>query len=107
MDDTIVNTKQARAKEANPSSELPVRLQQLYTMLRRWRNERAKADGVPDYVLFRNAQLAVICRTLPRSKAALMQIEGIGEATCRKYGEELLALIPKDLEPYCEDEKIS
>ena len=35
MDDTIVNTKQARAKEADPSSELPERLQPLYTMLRR------------------------------------------------------------------------
>ena len=55
-----------------------------------------KEEGVPAYALFRNAQLAEICKRRPRSLAALGQIEGVGEATCRKYGADLLALVPDE-----------
>jgi superfamily II DNA helicase RecQ len=85
------------AGEADPGEALPEAVRHLYRALRQWRNERAKAEGVPAYALFRNAQLAEVCRRLPRSLAALREIEGIGEATCRKYGEALLAMIPADL----------
>jgi superfamily II DNA helicase RecQ len=77
----------------DPGAALPEALQPLYRNLRRWRNERAKAEGVPAYALFRNVQLAEICRRLPRSLAALREIEGIGEATCAKYGQEVLSLL--------------
>ena len=49
---------------------------------------RAQAQAV------RNAQIAEICRRLPRSLAAFKEIEGIGEATCNKYGAAILAQIP-------------
>jgi hypothetical protein len=58
-----------------------------------------RGDHAPSYVVLRNAQLAEICRRVPRSLAELRAIAGIGEASCRKYGEELLALIPADLLP--------
>ncbi len=77
-----------KAPEDDPGRELPEALQSLYRTLRNWRNERAKADGVPAYVVLRNAQLAEICRKLPRSLAALRQIEGFGEGTCEKYGKK-------------------
>jgi superfamily II DNA helicase RecQ len=86
------------ADHADPGDALPETARPLYRNLRGWRNERAKTDGVPAYALFRNAQLAEICRRAPRSLAALREIDGIGEATCRKYGAELLALIPADYE---------
>lgn len=82
--------------EPDPGRELSPQLQGLYNSLRHWRNEKAKADGVPAYVLFRNTQLAEICRRLPRTMAALQEIEGLGEATARKYGEDLLALMPAE-----------
>jgi hypothetical protein len=88
----------ARDRE-DPGDNLPEHLQPLYQSLRQWRNERAKQVGVPSYVIMRNIQLAKICRTLPRSLAALKQIEGVGEATAAKYGQEILAQIPKDLQP--------
>lgn len=81
----------------DPGRELPGHLQSLYRSLRRWRNERAKQEGVPSYVLFRNVQAAEICRRLPRSIAELRQIDGIGEETCRKYGKDILQLIPEEL----------
>ena len=88
----------ARNRE-DPGDNLSEHLQPLYQALRQWRNDRAKQVGVPSYVILRNVQLAEICRTLPRSLAALKQIEGVGEATTAKYGPEILAQIPPDLQP--------
>lgn len=96
MDEASRSPKPGKSSDDDPSKGLPEHLQPLYRTLRQWRNDKAKREGVPSYVLFRNAQLAEICRQLPKSKAALLQIEGIGEATCAKYGDEVLALIPKD-----------
>ena len=76
---------------------LPDHLRPLYRSLRTWRNETARAEGIPSYLILRNTQLAEICRRLPRTKTDLRRIEGIGEATCSKYGDALLGLIPPDL----------
>ena len=83
-----------RREGPDPGDELPDDRKALYRDLRTWRNERARADGVPSYVIARNVQLAEICRRLPRSLAELKEVEGIGEATCEKYGRDLLARIP-------------
>jgi len=83
-----------RREGPDPGDELPENLRPLYRTLRRWRNDRARVDGVPSYVIARNAQLAEICRRLPRTLAELREVEGIGEATCAKYGQDILALIP-------------
>lgn len=56
-------------------------------------NERAKTEGVPAYAIFRNTQLAEICKRRPDSLAALREIEGIGDATCGRYGQEVLNLV--------------
>lgn len=82
----------------DPGASLAEELRPLYRELRLWRNERAKQDGVPAYVILRNTQVADICRIVPRSLAALREIEGLGEATCARYGEEILARIPPDLQ---------
>lgn len=53
----------------DPGKELPDDRKGLYRALRTWRNERAKADGVPSYVIARNVQVAEICKRLPRTLA--------------------------------------
>lgn len=83
-----------RREGPDPGDELPEDRKALYRALRKWRNERARSDGVPSYIIARNAQLAEICRRLPRTLAELKEVEGIGEATCEKYGQEILAHIP-------------
>lgn len=83
-----------RREGPDPGDELPEDRKALYRALRKWRNERARTDGVPSYIIARNAQLAEICRRLPRTLAELKEIEGIGEATCEKYGRDILAHIP-------------
>ncbi|HVL65216.1 MAG TPA: ATP-dependent DNA helicase UvrD2, partial [Actinomycetota bacterium] len=58
--------------------------------LKTWRLERAKADGVPAYVVFHDATLREIADRLPRSHADLSRIPGIGVAKLERYGDELL-----------------
>ena len=82
--------------EDDPALTLPEALRSLYQSLRQWRNDTAKQAGIPSYAILRNSQLAEICRRLPRTLAALREIDGIGEATCAKYGAVLLALLPKE-----------
>jgi len=65
----------------------------LFNTLRDWRAERAKADGVPPYVISNNRQLAQVVKVRPDTLAALGAIEGFGAAKLKKYGAELLALI--------------
>jgi superfamily II DNA helicase RecQ len=86
-----------RPSGPDPSEELPDDRKGLYRELKSWRNERAKVDGVPSYVIARNVQVAEICKRLPRTLAELKEIDGIGEATCEKYGRDILARIPEDL----------
>ena len=55
-------------------------------------------------LIMRNVQVAEICRRLPRTIAALKEIEGVGEATVTKYGEEILKQIPPDLKAETPDD---
>ncbi len=65
----------------------------LFEALRKWRNERAKRDGRPAYVLFTNAQLGAIASSRPDTRAALQNIDGVGDARVRDYADEVLALV--------------
>jgi len=86
----------------DPGLHLPEQLKPLYRTLREWSNQEAKLAGIPPYVILRNSQIAEICRRLPRTIAALKEIEGFGEASCAKYGTGILALIPNNLSPEIE-----
>ncbi|MFZ2959045.1 MAG: HRDC domain-containing protein [Candidatus Ozemobacteraceae bacterium] len=85
-----VNHGRPSGPGADPEKDLPENLQKLYRDLRTWRNDRAKKDGVPSYLIMRNIMLADVCRKLPKSLGQLREIEGIGEATCAKYGSDIL-----------------
>ena len=65
----------------------------LFDEMRKWRNERAKREGRPPYVLLTNRQLAEIARARPTSLAALRDIQGFGESKASAMGDELLALV--------------
>ena len=77
----------------NPEESVPEGLRPVYRELKRWRNDRAKADGKPAYAVARNAQLAEIVNRAPKSLAELKEVAGIGEAFCRDYGAAVLGLM--------------
>ena len=61
--------------------------------LRRWRRERAAADGVPAYVVAHDTTLAEIADARPRTLPALRRIRGMGPTKLERYGPEILAAI--------------
>ncbi len=65
----------------------------LVDALRAWRKERAKADGVPAYVVFNDRTLFALADRQPRSRGELLAVEGIGPTKLDQYGDELLAML--------------
>jgi ATP-dependent DNA helicase RecQ len=65
----------------------------LLVSLKRWRLERAQAEGKPAYVVFHDATLAAIAATRPASEAELRAVPGIGPAKLERYGAEVLAAV--------------
>ena len=61
--------------------------------LREWRLERARADGVPAYVVFHDRTLAEIELAQPSTIGELAAVSGIGPVKIDRYGEELLAVL--------------
>jgi len=67
----------------------------LLAALRTWRSGRARADGVPAFVVAHNTALASIAEAHPTTLAALRRVRGMGPAKLEKYGPEILAVIAK------------
>ncbi len=58
-----------------------------------WRRNRARADGVPAYVVADNKTLAAVTARRPTSEAGLLGVPGIGQRKVATYGAEILAII--------------
>jgi DNA helicase II / ATP-dependent DNA helicase PcrA len=71
----------------------PESLPPSFTALREWRLKRAKADGVPAYVVFHDTTLAEIAERSPRSRGELATVSGVGPAKLDRYAEEVLAAL--------------
>ena len=65
----------------------------LLEALQAWRRDRARADGVPAYVVAHDATLLAIAEDRPGTLAALRRVKGMGPAKLESYGEEILAVI--------------
>jgi DNA helicase-2/ATP-dependent DNA helicase PcrA len=58
-----------------------------------WRRGRARADGVPAYVVADNRTLAAIAARRPSDAAGLLAVPGIGQRKVAGYGDEILAIV--------------
>jgi DNA helicase-2/ATP-dependent DNA helicase PcrA len=66
---------------------------ELLGRLKVWRSERARAMGVPAYVVFTDATLTAIAGRQPTDSAALTAIPGIGPRKLAQFGGEVFALV--------------
>jgi len=66
---------------------------QVFSRLRDWRKGVAEKEGVPVYAVLTNEQLAQMVQKKVATKAAMKEIEGVGEARVAKYGDGLLKLL--------------
>jgi len=65
----------------------------LFKVLREWRGEQSKKEGIPPYIICNNIQLAKITVMRPSSLNDLQNVEGIGKAKTEKYGKHILEKI--------------
>ena len=65
----------------------------LFDRLKEWRRKRAKADGVPAYVVFHDRTLAEIAERKCKDWADLAAISGVGPAKLERYADEILAIV--------------
>ena len=65
----------------------------VFARLRSLRKELADKEGIPAYALFTNEQLAEMVQRRVRSLDDLQEINGVGEARARKYGQPFLHLL--------------
>jgi DNA helicase II / ATP-dependent DNA helicase PcrA len=65
----------------------------LFDRLKDWRRKRAKADGVPAYVVFHDRTLAEIAERECKDWADLAAISGVGPAKLERYADEVLAVV--------------
>jgi ATP-dependent DNA helicase RecQ len=64
----------------------------LFSALRTLRTELARALKVPPYVVFHDATLRELCRTLPQTEQEFLAMKGGGPVRFQRYGAQVLAL---------------
>jgi DNA helicase II / ATP-dependent DNA helicase PcrA len=84
--DLGVDTKLVQAPRPVAEDLPPV-----FSSLREWRLKRAKADGIPAFVVFHDSTLAEIARQVPQNMSELAGIPGVGPMKLERYGAEVLA----------------
>jgi superfamily II DNA helicase RecQ len=67
--------------------------QERFDRLRRWRNERAKKDGIPAYAILTNRSLAEVAAIPAPTLAAFGAVEGFGPARVTRYAGEMLEVL--------------
>jgi len=67
--------------------------QELYDVLRTWRNEQAKAGELQPYIIANNLSLKHIVKKQVKTKDDLLQIKGFGAKRTEKYGDSILKVI--------------
>ncbi|HLC15138.1 MAG TPA: HRDC domain-containing protein [Thermodesulfovibrionia bacterium] len=65
----------------------------IFSKLREWRKKASEEEGAPVYTIFTNEQLAKMVEKKVKTKAALLEIEGIGDARVKKYADDIISIM--------------
>lgn len=65
----------------------------LFEELRALRQEIAKQEHVPPYVVFSNRTLDDMCRQMPANEVELLAVHGVGAVKAQRYGARFLSII--------------
>jgi superfamily II DNA helicase RecQ len=86
----------ASLKKSDFKQQLSEQSAGVFALLKDWRFQKAKSEGVPPYVVFSNNQLFAIANSRPQSLTDLAKINGVGESKLKKYGECVLRITSHD-----------
>jgi len=84
--------------QSGANLELDNDSQVLFEALRQLRREIAGEQNVPPFVVFSDATLRDICRKLPISETALLNVSGVGNYKLEKYGQQFLTVIKEHMQ---------
>lgn len=79
---------------AEPAAPEPVD-RELLTALQRWRTARARAEGIPPFMVAHNTTLEALARLQPSTPQQLMAVPGFGTRKAEQYGADILKIISK------------
>ncbi len=96
-----VNPNSSRSPSPKPSSSSPrpqptappVADQALLELLKEWRRDLAKTNGVPAFMILTDATLIDLCAKRPISVPGLRGVVGIGERKADEFGDQILAVL--------------
>ena len=78
-----------RQVEATPAREASIDAN-LLGELKAWRLAKARTMHVPPFMVLTDATLLALCAALPRTRAELLEVRGIGPKIADRFGQELL-----------------
>ncbi len=76
-----------------PADDLNSEAAAIYDLLRQWRLEAARTQGVPAYVILHDKTLRELALSRPGSHRELLDVVGLGEAKAERYGDDILRLV--------------
>ena len=65
----------------------------LFEVLREWRNDRAKRENIPPYVVASTKALIAVANAVPTTLAQLRALPGWGPKSVARFGDDLLDVI--------------
>jgi RecQ family ATP-dependent DNA helicase len=69
--------------------------EQVFEQLRALRTQLAREGHVPPYVVFHDATLRELARTLPHDERSFLSVKGAGPSRWQKYGDRVVAITGK------------
>ncbi len=88
-----VNTSEVAEESALSQETSPIVNELLLSDLKLWRLRRARAEGMPAYIVAHDSVLAAIAAKPPASSQALLGIKGFGSHKLEKYGTDVMKII--------------
>lgn len=91
-EDHIMILKDKRIEDENPVTTLMIDYN-LFEILKKERLSIAKEENIAAYWICSNATLLDMCAKLPLDLSSMLEVKGIGQVKCDKYGIRFIKVI--------------
>ncbi len=90
--------RQSRTRSRKSTDSLTKAGYDLFEILRQLRLTVAREEGMPPYIVFSDKTLIDMSAKAPRTKEAMLNVSGVGEAKYEKYGSRFIEAITAYME---------
>lgn len=92
----LLEEDKRRSGQAQLWREAERKSPKILARLKQWRQERAVADDMPQYIVLNNNTMLQIAIQRPTTIDELLAIQGFGPMKAKKYGQEILRIIANE-----------